>query len=325
MGPSSSTTAGRQAGGTLPSERGDGAVARPRWYSHGWNRVAYYRAATALAASLPRSARLGLARAAGRRLGGRFPAERAAVRANLRRVLPEATPARLDAAVGETFAAFAACFADLLTLNRRPAGTLRRWVSSATGEDHLEAALAADRGVILLTAHLGNWELGGRLLGPRLGRATHVVLSAEQDATLETYLRTDTPGLHFVTRRHATSTLGLLAALRRREAVALQGDRPTGERGDTLVPFFGEPAAFPLGPFVLARAAGAPVVPAFCTMDAEARYRISIEPAIWVRRGEEAEALARMVGALERAVRAAPTQWFNFFDVWPPGPPGVER
>src|SRR5204862_187569 len=66
------------------------------------------------------------------------------------------------------------------------------------------------------------------------------------------------------------------AALRRGEIVALQGDRALGTRGDVLQPFFGAPAAFPLGPFVLARAAGAPVVPAFCVLDADRRYRVVV-------------------------------------------------
>ena len=299
--------------GADPSEE---AVARPRWYSHGLNRLGYYRMAAGLAGALPRPLRLRVARVAARAVGTRLAAERRSVSANLARIRPDATPAARAALVNETFANFGGCFSDLLTLNRRPPDTLRRWVARADGEEELDAALAAERGVILLTAHLGNWELAGRLIVPRLGRTTHVVLSTEQDGALEDYLRADSPTLRFVTRRHATSTLGLLAALRRREAVAMQADRPTGGRGDCLVPFFGAPAAFPLGPFVLARAAGAPVVPAFCVMTEDARYRITIEPAIWVKPGGEAAALATMVGALERAVRASPTQWFNFFDVW---------
>ncbi len=298
------------------AQAANGEVPRPRWYSHRLNRLAYYRAAAALAGALPRPARLRVARAMGRAIGRRLGAERAAVRENLRRVLPEMSPAALEAVVGATFADFGACFSDLLTVNRQPPERLRRWVGSAVGEDGLDAALAPGRGVILLTAHLGNWELGGRLLVPRLGRTAHVVLSTEQDAALEPYMRGETPNLRFVTRRQATSTLGLLAALRRGEAVAMQGDRPTGERRDTLVPFFGAPAPFPLGPFVLARAAGAPVVPAFCAMAADTSYHIAIEPAIWVKPGEETEALATAVGALERAVRRTPTQWFNFFDMW---------
>jgi len=291
-------------------------VARPRWYSHGLNRLAYYRLASGCARALPRAPRLAAARVVGRVLSRWLAGERAGVRRNLARVLPELGAAALDARVTETFANFAACFADLLTLNRGDAAALRSYVVEVTGAEHLDAAFSAEHGAILLTAHLGNWELAGRLLAGRGDRPTHVVLSSEEDAGVERYLRLGGPRLRFVTRRQATSTLGLLAALRRDELVAMQGDRPTGERGDVVLPFFGEPAAFPAGPFILARAAGAPVLPAFCSMTRDARYRIDIEPPIWVKPGEEVAAVATMIGALERAIRAQPTQWFNFFDVW---------
>lgn len=292
----------------------------PDWYSHGLNRVAYYRLAAGVATALPRPARLRLARGLGRLLARTLAAERRAVRRNLGRVLAGAAPAVIEARVGETFANFGAFFADLLTLNRRPGTDLGAYVASAEGEHHLDGAIAAGRGVVLLTAHLGNWEFAGRLLSSRSGRTAHVVLSAEQDAALERYLRLDGPRLRFVTRRHATSTLGLVAALRRGELVAMQADRPSGGRGDAIVPFFGEPAAFPLGPFVLARAIGAAVIPAFCVMAPGGRYRLEIDAPIWVKPGEEQGGLATVVAALERVIRAHPTQWFNFYDAWsPPG------
>jgi len=294
------------------------SAAPPDWYSHGLNRLFYYRIAQTAASTLPRPARLRLARGLGRLLSRAVPAERRAVRSNLARVLPGSPPRELDRRVSETFANFGAFFADLLTLNRQPAAALGAYVASAEGEHHLDGALAAGRGVVLLTAHLGNWEFAGRLLSSRGRRTAHVVLSAEQDQALERYLRLDSPQLRFVTRRHATSTLGLLAALRRAELVAMQADRPTGGRGDAIVPFFGEPAAFPIGPFVLARAAGAAVVTAFCAMAPGGRYRLEIDPPIWVKPGEETSALATTVAALERVIRAYPTQWFNFFDAWSP-------
>jgi lauroyl/myristoyl acyltransferase len=64
--------------------------------------------------------------------------------------------------------------------------------------------------------------------------------------------------------------------------------------------------------------AGAPVLPAFCTMARDGRYRIDVGAPIWVKPGEEMAGLEAMVTALEGAVRAHPTQWFNFFDVWAP-------
>jgi KDO2-lipid IV(A) lauroyltransferase len=290
--------------------------AAPRWHAHGLNRVAYYRLAGAAARLLPRGARLAAARTVGRVLARRLPRERRAVAANLARVLGGPPRERLDGAVEETFARFAACFADLLTLNRRRPERLQRVLASAEGEEHLREAFAARRGVIVVTAHLGNWELAGRLMAARHARPTHVVLSAERDAGLEPYLRGGAPGVTFVTRRAATAALPVWAALRRREVVAMQVDRATGGRGDAVVPFFGAPAAFPLGPFLLARASGAPVVPAFCPMTDDGRYRIAVEPPVRVARGGELDALRAVVGALERAVARDPTQWFNFYEVW---------
>src|SRR4030095_10758406 len=135
---------------------------------------------------------------------------------------------------------------------------------------------------------------------------------------LERWLRRDGSGLRFVPRSHPTVSLTLIAALRRGDAVALQGDRALGNRGDVLIPFFGRPAPFPVGPFHLARAAGVPVLPAFCTLDGDRRYALRVLPPMTITRGHEEEALAAWVGTLEQIVAAKPTQWFNFFDVWNP-------
>jgi lauroyl/myristoyl acyltransferase len=113
--------------------------------------------------------------------------------------------------------------------------------------------------------------------------------------------------------------LELLAALRRGEVVAVQGDRALGTRGDVSIPFFGRPAPFPLGPFLLARAARVPIVPAFCVLDGDDRYAVQVAKPMTVERGEEEAAARAWVAALEDVVREHPTQWFNFFDVWSPG------
>jgi predicted LPLAT superfamily acyltransferase len=114
--------------------------------------------------------------------------------------------------------------------------------------------------------------------------------------------------------------VSLVSALRRGELVALQGDRALGTRGDTLVDFFGAPAAFPIGPFVLARAASVPVLPAFCLLAADRRYTVVMTEPIRVGADGDAGALRRWVGVLESMVRRAPEQWFNFYDVWRPAP-----
>ncbi len=303
----------RQGGPTIPATQSFAPeTVGPRTYAHAFNRAEIYRLAGALT-RLPRPVRLELSRRVGR-LAARFlPAERAAVRRTLA-AATGATERTLDALVPEVFGEFAMCFSDLLSAGR---GRLAQdaCIGPLRGVEHLDGV---DGGMISLTAHVGNWDLAGRLLARRSARPTHVVVAVEEARGLEAWLRRDGEGVRFVSRAHPTVSLTLLAALRRGEVVALQGDRALGNRGDALVPFFGRPAPFPLGPFRLASATGVAIVPAFCTLDADRRYAIAVLEPFTVARGDEEAAAQRWVAALEERVRERPTQWFNFFDIWRP-------
>ena len=288
-------------------------IARPRWHVHSYNRAEFYRLAAALA-WLPRPARLGLARVIGR-LGRRFlPAERTIVEKTLG-IMTGVTGSRLDELTAELFGEFAMFFSDLVATQREPVARLFDRVGTLTGVEHLHRLEGA---VISLTAHVGNWDLAGRLLARNSARTTHVVVAVEEARALEAWLRRDGDGVRFVPRSTPTISLGLMAALRRGEAVACQGDRALGNRGDTQVPVFGRPAPFPVGPFRLASATAAPIVPAFCTLAADHRYKVTVLEPLVVKPGGEAEALRIWVSALEDVVRERPTQWFNFFDIWNP-------
>jgi len=286
--------------------------AAPRWHTHAYNRVALYRLAGALGI-VPRPARLRLARRLGQLTVPWLPAERAAVRAALAR-FTGAEGTALDAMTVDVFRNFAMCFSDLVSTNRRAGG----WLAERLVRDPAAVAwpevLAG--GAVSLSAHVGSWELGGRLLATRSGRPTHVVVSDDEAPELLPWVRRNGDGVRFVPRSRPTVSLALVAALRRGEVVALHGDRALGNAGDVRVPFFGHPAPFPIGPFRLARAAGVPVVPAFCLLDTHGRYRVLLRAPLSVPPGGEEDALRSWVLGLEEVVRAHPTQWFNFFDVW---------
>jgi lauroyl/myristoyl acyltransferase len=263
---------------------------------------------------LPRRARLGLARQVGRLAPRLLPAERAVVRKTLE-LVTGATGLRLDELTVGVFRDFAMCFSDLVSTNRQPAVRLTAQVGAVTGAESLTGL---EGGAISLTAHVGNWELAGRLLARRSARPTHVVVADEEVPELERWVRRSGDGVRFVPRSRPTISLALVAALRRGEVVALQGDRALGNRGDVMVPFFGHPAPFPIGPFVLARASGLPIVPAFCLLDAGHRYVVTVLEPLTVMPGGEEEAVRAWAALLEDIVRQHPTQWFNFFDVWNP-------
>src|SRR5262245_22139603 len=245
----------------------------PRWYWHRYNRALLYRLASAFG-WLPRRGRLALARALGETVLRWLPAERAAVRLTLE-IVTGATGARLDALTKRLFGEFAMCFSDLLTTNRQPPSRLMRYVDQMSGTDLL-TGLAG--GLVTVTAHVGNWEMAGRLLATGARRTTHVVTTPHELPELERWVRRDGDGLRFVPRAHPGIGVELVVALRRGDVVALQGDRALGTRGDVMIPFFGRLAPFPLGPFVLARAAGVPVVPAVCLLGRSHRYHLFMAP-----------------------------------------------
>ena len=178
--------------------------------------------------------------------------------------------------------------------------------------------MRARGGFIVLTAHVGNWELAGRLLVARgESRRVHVVMAPEADPAVERLLRRDGPA-RIVTLRTPTDAVPLIAALRRGEIVGMQGDRPLRQRGDVAVDLFGAPALFPLGPFLLARAAGVPVLPAFCVLRPDRRYTVRMDEPLYVERGGEEAALRRWVDTLAAVIARHPTQWFPFCDPWSP-------
>src|SRR5215470_7898544 len=287
--------------------------AAPRWYSHPYNRANLYRLAAALS-WVPRPLRLALARHVARLAPSRMPAERAAIQNTMTRVTG-AAGSRLDTLTARVFTDFAMCFSDLVSTNRQPAAHRTSYVASVEG---LERLAGLSGGLISLTAHVGNWELAGRLLAGRTARTTHVVVAPDEARDLERWVRRNGEGVRFVSRSRPTVSLELLAALRRGEVVGVQGDRALGTKGDVEVPFFGRPARFPLGPFLLSSGIGVPLLPAFCLMDAQYRYAVKIFEPFTAARGEEEAAARTWVAALEAIVREHPTQWFNFFDIWEP-------
>jgi len=267
---------------------------------------------------------LSLARQVGRIAPRFLPLERRAIQKTLA-LVTGASGDRLDELTAGVFRDFAMCFADLVSTNRQSVARLASLVGSVSGAEHFDKLPG---GIVSVTAHVGNWELAGRLLASRLARPTNVVVSAAEDPELGRWVRRDGEGIRFVPRAHPSVGVELLRALRRGEVVALQADRAIGTGGDVRVPFFGAVAPFPLGPFLLARAAGVPVVPAFCVLDRRYRYAVKIATPITVRRGEEEKAAGEWVAILESVVRDHPTQWFNFFDAWNPfgaPPPSEER
>src|SRR4030095_14878698 len=121
---------------------------------------------------LPRRVRLSLARRVGRLAQSFLPVERAATRRTLEG-MTGASRRRLVEGTAEVFGEFAMCFSDLITASRHPA-RIGSYLGVIRGRELLQGF---DGALISLTAHVGNWELAGRVLAQHSERTTHVVVA----------------------------------------------------------------------------------------------------------------------------------------------------
>ena len=204
---------------------------------------------------------------------------------------------------------------------------LEMLMDSDDGSARIHECLAAGNGLIVWTAHLGNWEFASRLLS-MYGRVN--VARVVEDNPAEIELRNLMASERIKTvdlKQGVPATLELLQALRRNEIVAIQGDR-IYQRHTFEVPFFSQPTSFPAGPFKLSQVSGAPVLPAFVIRRGWLRYHALIGEAIpatppRANRDDDAglhDAMCQAVGFLERTLAAHSDQWMNFFDFWPAAP-----
>jgi KDO2-lipid IV(A) lauroyltransferase len=268
-----------------------------------------YRLAARLAQALPASVAYVLARAVAACFWAWSPGRRAAVQANLRRVRPEDSAAQLRAGARRLFANFAESLVDTWRLSTDPAAT--RAACTVDGVEHVHAALAEGRGVLLWSAHLGNWELAAAAL-VREGLPVSALARPHARAGVDRFFaeRRSRAGVSIVGRCPGSRAARLV--LRSRGLLALLGDRGFGGGGRS-VPLFGGAARLPAAPLALAHGTGAALVPGYVVRVAPGRYRVTVEPPL-ESAGEAA--LPALAATLERWVRAYPEQWFVFERLW---------
>ena len=188
-----------------------------------------------------------------------------------------------------------------------------------SGMEHIRAAYEKGRGVLVLTAHFGNWELMP-VLGALLKYPCSYVYRPLRAAALEKFLvrtRTRYGGTKISKRR---SYRKILRFLEQKGLVFMLMDQNVGHRNGVFVPFFNQPASTNKGLAKLALKTGAPVVPIFLVRE-ETGFRGLILPEVpLVHTGDkekdiEANTLAYN-RAIESMVRKCPEQWFWVHRRW---------
>lgn len=201
-----------------------------------------------------------------------------------------------------------------LALLWRRRDLVKRWLIVADDQRAvLDRAVQKGRGVIAVSAHLGNWELLPQIFGID---AYDVFVAGRENPNpyldqwiVDLRARNDVKTLH---RGSASSGVMLLRALRRGAIFAVLIDQDTRVKS-VFVPFFGRPASTPVGVAELALRTGAAVVAAFIVREGD-RHRAILEEIDCS--GDATDLTARLTARIEHHVCAHPEQWVWFHERW---------
>jgi lauroyl/myristoyl acyltransferase len=280
-----------------------------------------YRAGSALACAVPRLVAVAAARGLGLTFAAGMRGRRRMVARHLRRVHgPGMSEWELQREVRRAFDSYGRYWMELF---RTPTLSPEEVEAGLTveGLEHLEAATAGGRGVIMALPHLGGWEFASLWMGLHGYRATVVAEPVEPPELFEWFTaRRRDLGLTVVPLGPQAGT-ATLRAVRAGEVVGLICDRDIGG-GGIEVEFFGERTTLPGGPATLALRTGAAILPTAVYFDGPNGHHAVVRRPLPVERsGRIREDVTRVTQAiaaeLEVLIRRAPDQWHLFQPNWP--------
>jgi len=184
------------------------------------------------------------------------------------------------------------------------------------GRENLDIALSKGRGVILVSAHFGNFPLMLAKLSLE-GYPVNVVVRYMRDQKVEDYLERKRRQLniHSIhTQPRSECALRCLEALKRNEILCIQLDQNFGAKGGVFVDFFGEKAATATGPVIFSLRTKAPILPTFIIREKDDTHRIFIEPELKLQESQDYKEtlifnVQKITKIIENYIRRYPTQW----------------
>lgn len=243
---------------------------------------------------------------------------RSCVISNLRHILnhqgKKTDQAELNRLARENFRNFGRYIVDFFHYDRMTTEDVNR-LAEIENPEALRHAHEAGRGVLLASAHLGNWELGGAILTalgykitavayPQRTRKTHELFQAQRRRR----------GVNVLTFGEAAR--GVLRALKRRDLIGVLADRDYTLNHDP-VNFFGAPARLPSSPARISSRTGAPILPTFLIRRPDNRFLLRFHDPLFPEQFQSQDELRmRLTVILESEVAQNPSQWYIFDDFW---------
>lgn len=281
------------------------------------------RAALAAVRVFPRSMALGTGGLLGQAARA-FGLRRAVTDDNLARAFPELSAAARDDLGRRVFRHFGRMAVDSLRLSAVGPRAVEPLVTGGDCVRLLKERLTRGKGAIILTGHIGNWELAGAYLAA-VGFPLAAVVKPPSNPYIAAHAERVRRRLGIETIPMPEARSGVMAALRQGRTVALVADQGA-LRSTTWAPFFGQPTRTPAGPGLFAARSGAPVLFGALIAQPDGGYHLDgevIEEEVTGDAGEATERIAvKYRAVLEALVRQVPEQYLWTHRLWKWKEPG---
>lgn len=207
------------------------------------------------------------------------------------------------------------------------AGVKTKFTVDHEGGDILDKIAATGKGGILISAHIGNWEIAGQLLN-RLNTTFNILMYENERENIKQYMdgvqTKKNVNIIAIKDGELGHIIELHNAFARNELVVLHGDRFREGVKTYEETFLGKKANFPAGPFIMAAKFAVPVTFVFAVKETSTHYHFfATEPIQLKRTRSEAQTdeaaqglLKNYLAEFEKMVHRYPEQWFNYYAFW---------
>lgn len=247
-----------------------------------------------------------------------FIRDRRVVKKNLGVVLGKVNKKRLNYEARWVFRNFGKYLVDFFRFSKLDKNFIDKFIA-VEGKNYLDEALTKGKGVILVSAHLGNWELGGAVIS-LLGYRFNVIVLSHANKRVDNLFvqQRTTKGVNVVPLGFGIRNC--FRALSNNELVALLGDRVFSGQG-LKMDFLGKKAVVPKGPAIFSIKSGAPIVPVFIIREKNDKFKLIFEPTLsYTLMGnldlDTKNITKEILKILEKYIKEYPTQWFMAADFW---------
>jgi KDO2-lipid IV(A) lauroyltransferase len=247
---------------------------------------------------------------------------------NITLSFPEKTKKEVNLIAKNTYKTFMKIFIDMFFISKMSDSEIEKLL--IYDKDIIDGVLSKRKGLVLLSAHFGNWELSALAFAKKYTVALIVAKQSNDFIDMMINSFRNKKGFNVIDfqRDDKMSFRRIVKALKKNQVLAILGDQDAGYQG-IFLPFFGRLASTPKGPAFFAIHAGSPIITAFGIRQKDGSMKMKIEEISVPNTGDEDKDIAIINSIynrrLEEAIRENPDQWFWFHRKWNTRPKNISH